>query len=75
MDPERWLGREFEPDCQRRDDSADDQDQERGGPVADVEAREVEPALPALRRERDQAIEQRRSAAARTGAERELAGD
>jgi hypothetical protein len=65
VDPERRLDRQLEPDGKAGDDGADDEDQERRRPVADVEAGEVEPAGAARRSEGGEAGEQRLVAAAR----------
>ena len=53
---------------QRHDESADDEDQEGGRPVADVEGMKIEPAGAAARRECGESREQRRVTAARAAA-------
>ena len=68
MQPPGRLGGELERDGEADDQPADDEDQEGGRPVADVEAGEIEPAGAALRREAGEAGEQGPAAAARAEA-------
>ena len=49
MHPEGRREAQLDPDGEADDDAADDEDQEGGRPVADVEAGEIEPAGAAFR--------------------------
>src|SRR5690606_33528702 len=64
-DPPWRRKQKLDGNCCAGEDRADQQDEERGGPVADVEGGKVQAARPALRRETDPAGKQGALAAAR----------
>ena len=68
MDPERRFGGKLQPDGQAGDQPADDEDQEGGRAVADIETGEIQPAGAAFWREAGDAAEQSPGAAARAQA-------